>query len=129
MLQRSREAALAVPTSTSKSKPSTTAKLLDPERNNDAIAVNKASARWSQLTTALDLQPAPCKNLSKLLLKGNAFSTAGVAQLMDALETNRTGAWRQLHHWSFASAQHPHRQCVCLCTRMRPPMCPPLCSM
>ena len=120
MLQRSREAALAVPTS--KSKPSATAKLLDPERNNDAIAVNKASARWSQLTTALDLQPAPCKNLSKLLLKGNAFSTAGVAQLMDALETNRTGGWLRLRRLPFASALHSHRQCACLYTRMQPPI-------
>lgn len=88
MLQRSREAALAVPSAKTTSGID---KLLDPDRNNEAVAVRKAAARWEQLTTALDLKPAPCNNLTKLLLKGNSFSTAGVVQLMDALETNRTG--------------------------------------
>ena len=88
MLQRSREAALAVP---SAKKSSGIDKLLDPDRNNEAVAVRKAAVRWEQLTTALDLKPAPRNNLTKLLLKGNSFSTAGVVQLMDALETNRTG--------------------------------------
>ena len=88
MLQRSREAALAVPSAKTTSGID---KLLDPDRNNEAVAVRKAAARWEQLTTALDLKPAPRNNLTKLLLKGNSFSTAGVVQLMDALETNRTG--------------------------------------
>jgi hypothetical protein len=47
------------------------------------------SRAGAALVSALDLQPAASfKNLTKLLLRGNAFSTAGVVELMGALETN-----------------------------------------
>jgi hypothetical protein len=91
MLQSAREVALTAKHGAQQTAQKTDmGKLLDPDRNSDIMAVKKCSVRWARLTSVLDLQPKPCKNLTKLLLKGNSFSTAGVVHLMDALETNRS---------------------------------------
>jgi hypothetical protein len=91
MLQRSREAVLtAKHGSQVQSRSSDMDKLLDPDRNRDIVAVKLCATRWASLSTAFDLQPAACRSLAKLLLKGNSFSSAGVVELMDALETNST---------------------------------------
>lgn len=91
LLQSSRKAALTAKHGTQQMPQSADMnKLLDPDRNSDVLAVKMCAGRWARLATALDLQPRACRNLTKLLLKGNSFSTAGVAQLMDALETNST---------------------------------------
>ena len=91
LLTNAREAAFATKSAgQTQTRSETMGKLLDPDRNSDIVAVRLCAARWAQMTTALDLQPAACKHLTKLLLKGNSFSTGGMIELMEALGYNGT---------------------------------------